>query len=112
MLAWLYTVARRRLADEARRAARGPGALVSLEDARAELVGRVDYGAAVAGALRAAIERLPERQRSVLVLKLLRGAPFEEIARRLGTTQPACKMRFARALQALRDDLEREGISP
>ena len=75
-LAWLYTVAQRRFADEVRRDSVGRriGALTTVVGTQ-----QAEYGADVAAALRVAIERLPEGQRQVLVLKLLRGARFAEI---------------------------------
>ena len=45
-------------------------------------------------------------------MKLLRGMSFAEIAKRVGATEAACKMRFARGLESVRDELEREGIEP
>jgi RNA polymerase sigma factor (sigma-70 family) len=103
-LAWLYTVAKRRFADEARKR----GAEVALAPA-AEAV---QYGPAVTSALRQALESLPEGQRQVVVLKLLRGARFAEIAATLDVSEAAAKMRFVRALEALRAELEREGVTP
>jgi RNA polymerase sigma-70 factor, ECF subfamily len=111
VLAWLYTVAQRRLVDRAR-AARRHETITALEAARLAPVEKLDYGHGVARALRGALEQLPEKQRQVAVLKLLEGRPFAEIAERVGATEAACKMRFARALEALREELEREGITP
>jgi RNA polymerase sigma-70 factor, ECF subfamily len=102
VLAWLYTVARRRLVDEARRSARAPRAPVDPVGA--------GYGAGVASALRDAIAVLPEGQRTVVVLKLVHGWSFREIAEREGCTEAACKMRLARGLERLRTDLERQGV--
>jgi RNA polymerase sigma factor (sigma-70 family) len=104
VLAWLYTVARRRLADEARRRARvGPVAIAQAT---------VEYGPDVAAALHRAIAALPAAQRAVVVLKLLEGRSFREIATRVDATEAACKMRFSRALESLRDQLEQEGVGP
>ena len=103
-LAWLYTVAKRRFADEARKR----GAQLSSEP---EPESR-EYGPDVAAALRTALGRLPEGQRQVVVLKLLRGARFAEIGKTLGLTEAAAKMRFLRALEALRSELEQEGVTP
>jgi RNA polymerase sigma factor (sigma-70 family) len=103
VLAWLYTVARRRLADEARRSSRVPSF------AAAETV---EYGADVARAIKRALEALPEGQRRVVVLKLIEGWSFREIAEQLGTSEAACKMRLSRALERLRDALEQEGVEP
>jgi RNA polymerase sigma-70 factor, ECF subfamily len=107
-LAWLYTVAQRRFADELRRDSVGRriGALTVVATQKAE------YGADVAAALRVAIERLPDGQRQVLVLKLLRGARFAEIGAALEVSPDAAKMRFVRALHALREELEERGVRP
>jgi RNA polymerase sigma-70 factor (ECF subfamily) len=108
-LAWLYTVAQRRFADEARRdtlARRVAGLqLVAGSETR-------EYGADVSAALSSALDRLPAGQREVVVLKLLRGARFAEIGERLGISTEAAKMRFTRALEALRTELEEEGLRP
>jgi DNA-directed RNA polymerase specialized sigma24 family protein len=45
-------------------------------------------------------------------LKLLRGAKFAEIGARLDISTEAAKMRFVRALEALRSELEKEGLQP
>ncbi len=107
-LAWLYTVAKRRFADEVRRTSRGD-ALVLLAAPRPE---EAEYGPNVASALRAGLANLPGGQEQVVVLKLLRGLRFAEIGRLLGVTEDAAKMRFVRALEALRAELEQEGIEP
>jgi len=101
-LAWLYAVARRRFADAVRRRARHPAA--------GPAPAAVEYGPRVVEALRHAVERLPEAQREVVVLKLWRGAPFAEIARLLGISEEAARMRFSRGLMALRRGLTEEGI--
>jgi len=88
--------------DEARRRARAP-ALVTQSY-------KLEYGASVAWALRRAIAALPDAQRAVFVLKLLEGRSFREIAARVGATEAACKMRFSRALERLRHQLEQEGV--
>src|SRR5262245_35783871 len=108
-LAWLYTVAQRRFADELRRGAAGrrAGALRPVGPAH-----QAEYGTDVAAALRVAIARLPEGQRQVLVLKLLRGARFAEIGEALEVSPDAAKMRFVRALETLREDLEEGGVAP
>jgi RNA polymerase sigma factor (sigma-70 family) len=109
VLALLYTVAQRRLADRARVLARHES-LGELDDARLQLVGESEYGASVASAIRAALDRLPDPQRRVVVMKLLQGASFAEIASSVGTTEAACKMRFARGLESVRDELRQAGL--
>ena len=110
MLAWLYTIAQRRFADEVRRR-RHSAQGVPLDDVLEELPAP-DYGSDVAAALRDAISRLPVNQRQVISMKLLRGSSFAEMANALEASEGAAKMRFQRALNALRTDLEQHGIGP
>jgi len=109
VLALLYTVAQRRLADRARTLARRES-LAELSDTRLQLVGESDYGSEVAGELRKALELLPDQQRRVVVMKLLQGLSFGEIAAAVGATEAACKMRFARGLESVRDELRKAGV--
>ena len=107
-LAWLYTVAKRRFIDEARREATARAfAIAAVPEA-----GTREYGSDVAHALSVALSRLPEAQRQVAVLKLVRGARFAEIGEVLGVSEAAAKMRFVRALESLRTELEQEGVTP
>jgi RNA polymerase sigma-70 factor (ECF subfamily) len=108
-LGWLYTVARRRLVDEARQRRRPE--TVSLELVR-EPEAESEYGDSVARAFDSALGRLTEGQRVVVLLRLLEGRSFAEIARRVAATEEACRMRFMRGLEQLRTELEREGITP
>jgi RNA polymerase sigma-70 factor (ECF subfamily) len=110
MLAWLYTIAQRRFADEARRRRQSSDG-VPLDDVLDELPAP-DYGPYLAQALRQAIARLTPAQRQVVSMKLLRGSSFCDIANAIEATEPAAKMRFQRALTALRADLEQQGIGP
>jgi RNA polymerase sigma factor (sigma-70 family) len=96
----------------ARAVARRRASLELLERERLALVDESEYGAQLAAALGAALARLPEPQRQVFVLKLLRGLTFAEIAGRVGTTEAACKMRFAHGLEAVRVELAGKGIGP
>ena len=106
VLVWLDAVAKRRVADEARRRGR--------ERRLAELLPRrssSDYEP-VAGALREALAALPGGQSQVVLLKLVRGLTFAEIGAEVGLTEGAAKMRFVRALEQLRADLSERGIEP
>jgi RNA polymerase sigma factor (sigma-70 family) len=107
VLAWLYTVAQRRLVDQARREMRRPEVATGALETDADLPG---YGSDVAATLRVALERLPDRQRSVVVARLIEGATFAEIASRIGVTEASCKMRFARGIATVRDYLTEEGV--
>jgi RNA polymerase sigma-70 factor (ECF subfamily) len=108
MLAWLYTIASRRFVDEVRRRelAKGVGVLAPAPEADD------GYGRQVASSLRQAIERLPRDQQVILVMKVIQGRPYAEIAVELDLTVEACRMRLSRAVAALRLELEREGYGP
>jgi RNA polymerase sigma-70 factor (ECF subfamily) len=56
--------------------------------------------------LEGALERLPEDQRAIVVLKAIEGYSHEEIAELLGIRRNTSAVRFHRALQRLRTDLE------
>ena len=112
VLAWLYTVAQRRLVDRARAAARRHETISRLDAARLAAVEEFGYGVDVGRAIGDALARLPDKQRQVAVMKLLEERSWADIATRVGASEAACKMRFARALEALQDDLGRKGITP
>jgi RNA polymerase sigma factor (sigma-70 family) len=109
-LEWLYTVAQRRLIDEARRRATR-GTALPLADPTLE-AREVSYGPEVAAALKAGLAALPRPQREVVVLRLVEGRSFAEIAELIGITEGACKMRFRRGLASVRATFERRGIEP
>lgn len=111
MLAWLYAIAQRRFVDEARRRAtvRRSARLFAVQP---EAVPDSSYGRAASNAIRRAIAKLPPEQRAVVVMKLIHGRSFAEIADELGVSVEACRMRLSRAVVALREDLAKQGFSP
>lgn len=108
-LGWLYTVARRRLVDEARR--RRPETVPLDLVADPEAPGN-EYGGLVTRAFEAALDTLPEGQRKVVLLRLLEGRSFAEISQRLDVREDACRARFMRGLERLRTEFEEEGLTP
>ncbi len=106
ILGWLYAVAERRFVDELRR--RRLAADLPADPPRSAI--ELDYGPEAARAIKRSIDRLDLAAREVVVMKLLEGRPFAEIARTIGTSEAAAKMRYSRALAALRVYLEAEGI--
>jgi RNA polymerase sigma factor (sigma-70 family) len=107
-LGLLFTIARRRLIDRLRADTR---TLVPLEEAEGVAASH-EYSADLSRAIAEAIRRLEPPQKQVVVLKLLRGLSFAEVAGVLGCSEAACKMRLRRALEHLRDELERKGFAP
>ena len=110
-IAWLYAVAQRRLIDRARRHARRREVF---GDRTLELVAErpSEYGPDVSDALRSGIERLPQLQRQVVLMKLVQGRSFPEIASAIDASQGACRMRFLRGLEQLRAFLEEKEVTP
>lgn len=110
VLAWLYTVASRRIADAARKSSRR----ISVVAAPLDLAPTPssEYGPGVASEIARAVRELPEPQRDVVLMKLFEGRSFLEIGTRLGITEAAAKMRFARGLEGVRSSLRHEGIEP
>jgi RNA polymerase sigma-70 factor (ECF subfamily) len=107
---WLFTIAASVRRDELRRRYRLPSTAGEEELARAEAVGPDptvhQLKAEAADAVRAALARLPESQRTVLHLHRYEGLTFEEIAGVLGTSHGAVRVRACRAYERLRRELE------
>jgi RNA polymerase sigma-70 factor (ECF subfamily) len=51
--------------------------------------------------LERALEALPDSQREIIILRKLEELTFPAIAVRLGKSEDACRMQFARAMTAL-----------
>lgn len=108
LLPWLFAVAARVRLDELRRRLRLP------EDAGEDAIERADEQAPrdplpdteLRDAVRAALDALPESQRAVIHLHRYEGMTFSEIARVLGTTPGAAKLRAFRGYETLRQRLK------
>jgi RNA polymerase sigma-70 factor (ECF subfamily) len=99
MRPWLYAVAERRLVDELRRRERDAKIAPLLADEPAVTSGEAPQ------AVEEAIAQLPDAQRHVVVMRVVEGRTYREIARVLGCNEAACKMRVSRALRRLRNEL-------
>ena len=108
MLAWLYTIARRRFIDEVRRRelARGIGVLAPAPEADD------GYGNQIATSLRQAIGRLPRDQQVILVMKVIQGRPYAEVAAELEILSRRVECASVGRLPRSRLELEREGYGP
>jgi len=106
LASWLFTIASRRVADHDRR--------------RVQLfrfLGRSDNGVVHQDVLdtviraedhervRRAVQRLPGRQREILLLRYVGELSFRDVARVLGTTEGAARMRVNRALRRLAEEM-------
>ena len=111
--AWLFTIARRQLTRFVRRqqvetrARRRLGVpQIELEPAELERVERladVDHWRPI---LTEALGRLPDGQSEAVRLRVGEDLPFSEVARRLGCSEGAARVRVSRALTRLANDLE------
>lgn len=115
---WLFAIAARVRLDELRRRYRlredaGEEELEKAEQMQAQAAADGAPGAGEAAAVqadlqvavRAALQTLPESQRVVVHLHRYEGMTFPEIARLLGTTEGAVKLRAFRAYERLRKEL-------
>ena len=116
---WLYRITLNLCRDWQRRERRSPivaspegvdlvaaaaeqGPVVSIE----EMVSRNDMSRAVARAM----ARLPEEQRTAIVLKEYQGLTFQEIADLLDCPLSTVKTRLYQGLTVLRRELDRDGV--
>jgi len=108
--AWLARVAQRHAADTIGSAVRERAARARLEaaDRSALDAGIADPDARLA--IRACLARLSQQQRQIVALRLLEGLSFAHCGIRLGMSEDAARMRFRRALHAVRRELARAGL--
>ncbi|MFN0126708.1 MAG: RNA polymerase sigma factor [Verrucomicrobiales bacterium] len=57
------------------------------------------------------LDRLPEKDRRLVLERFFEERPYSEIARRTGSTEAACKMRLKRALEKLSGLLRSRGVT-
>ena len=116
--AWLFGIARRRLAmyirrgKAERRALRRLGLerpqLVEGEYARIEQLAGLDT---MRGALAQHLSELAPAQRSALELRVVRELPYPDVADRLGISEQAARARVSRALRALATALDNVAVT-
>ena len=108
--AWLARVAQRHVADTIGSAVRERTARAQLEDSRRGLPDEVSVDPEIRLAIRACMARLSAPQQRIIGLRLLQGQSFAHCGLRLGMSEDAARMRFGRALHALRVELARAGV--
>ena len=100
---WLFTIALNLKRQHFRRLGRRPETSLSSEDGMEPAAPRGNPESRVGDVqLRAALLRLPEAQREVIVLHWFEGLTFREIAETVGASQPAVKVRAHRGYNTLR----------
>lgn len=103
--AWIFTIARRRLADEVRRRSRRPLVLVDeFEDGEDRSQPAVD-AFADAGWAGEILRRIPARQADVVSLRVVAGLSVGEVAELLGISKENVRVLSHRALQAIQAEL-------
>lgn len=111
---WARTIATHAALDWLRgqRGESGPAATELTGDEAAPPAG----DPAVAGEIRRktalAFARLPPRLRIAAVLAVVEELPHREVAEALGISVAAVKLRVFRALRLLRNDLQKQGVTP
>lgn len=111
-LAYLRQILLNAVKDEGRRAGRGPGALLSLDDRTADAAPSPVERAIGADSLRKfeeALATLPEEQQQAVVLRVEFGYSYARIAEALAKPSPdAARMMVTRALADLAGRIERD----
>lgn len=95
---WMFRIAWNACRDRLRR--RKP--TVELTDGVSSVAARGDAGL-VLEELRTAMERLPDRERAVLMLREIEGLETEEVAARLGSSAVTVRSQISRARARLRE---------
>jgi RNA polymerase sigma-70 factor (ECF subfamily) len=100
--AWLFTILHNQHVNEVRRAAR-EGTSVAIEDAAPMLTTQSNaFDAMQLRDLEAAIAKLPQEQRQVILLVALEGLPYEEVASILQVPIGTVRSRLSRGRSLLR----------
>ncbi|NLT06646.1 MAG: sigma-70 family RNA polymerase sigma factor [Solirubrobacterales bacterium] len=115
-IAWLYGIARHQLSRYWRRGRAERKAIRRLgiqlgdiaDDDLDRAVALADLDA-LRGAVASALERLSEKERSAVALRVVKGLSYPEVARALGVREPAARTRVARGLRHLAHHLDSEG---
>jgi RNA polymerase sigma factor (sigma-70 family) len=119
VVAWLFTVARRRIIDWYRRKPRRPeqfpqgagtdaGELWELADSRAETPAQEAERRELRDAIMQAIAELPNEQREVFLMTEIDGLTYREIAERTGVPLNTLLSRKRYAIRRLREALARD----
>lgn len=104
---WLLTIAMNLVREHWRRKKRRPQADIELDRRPAPMPERSNLELDERSRLlHAAMQRLPESQRSVVELHWFQERPYREVAELLGTTEGAVRVRAHRAYNRLKDLLQ------
>jgi len=99
---YLFTIARNLFLQGLRKKSRQVGLDENLRDPRASPYAQFEQKAELRAVL-AGLQKLPEIDRAALLMRAFDEMPYEEIARALGISLPAVKVKIHRARLALTD---------
>ena len=99
---WLFTIAHRKVIDQARRRVRQ-----AVPAADPPEVPQLDGDTLVDAELWDAVRRLPPKQRSAVVQRYLLDRPYAEIAAVIGSSEDDARMNVRAGLQPLRKEVTR-----
>jgi RNA polymerase sigma factor (sigma-70 family) len=102
---WLFTIAHRKVIDQARSRARHALPVAETPD-----IGVHDADGADDEALWAAVSQLPTKQRSAVVQRYLLDRPYAEIAEVIGASEDAARQNVRAGLRRLREVIPREEV--
>src|SRR4051794_17702236 len=108
--AWLARVAQRHAADTIGSAVRERAVRARLEATSRAYADAPVSDPDIGPAVRESMAALSPTQRTIIALRLLEGLPFARCGLILGMNEDAARMRFRRALLALRRELSRTGL--
>lgn len=103
--AWLYTIARNRLVDEARHRRRRPAEYPSCDEPGLSMGDRPEVSTELPQHIKDVLGQLTPEQRDVLFLRVLAGLTLEETALALGKSTGSVKRLQARGLKSLRQKI-------
>jgi len=113
LIGWLYRCTRNAAVDAIRAECRRQKlaqVLATMPDETPPSLPDVDWDR-LRPVLDQAIDRLKERDREVVLLRFFHGLTFAEVGERLSLNENAARMRATRALEKLRDNLGRQGVT-
>ncbi len=117
MRAWLLTIARRQLAHFLRRGRAQRTAIrrlgISVPAVHEDDLAAIERAAGLEGAralLDDALEGLTHDQREAVRMRVVDDLPYDEVARRLGVSEPTARARVSRGLRALQGALAASAV--
>ena len=102
---WLYNIVKRRVADHYRKSSR-QAQQVPIEDREIAASGNNLQIADEMVLLKQVLSQMPGGQREVILLRLVDGLSFSEIAAHLGVELGAAKLRFYRAIESCKKRMQ------